>query len=226
MPAAYGNYQARGRIGAVAAGHSHSNTTSLTHWARPGIQPASSWTLVRFVIAKPQREPSNIFKDNLLGPMSSPPDVQFKYVVFDVFWITLLPPHLPWVLPELWIPASDHSFPLQITPPFLPVLESSSYLFCCCRCCTQDIGKFLGQGSNLSCRCHLRHSCSSAGSLSHCTGLGIKPRPQQWPDLPQGQHHIFNPLLHSGNWKFQLPWSHPLDPSLGLQFRVHLNHSC
>jgi len=37
--------------------------------------------------------------------------------------------------------------------------------------------KFLGQGSNLSWSCDLRHSCSSAGSLTHCTGSGIKPVP-------------------------------------------------
>ena len=27
----------------------HSNTGSLTHWARPGIKPATAWFLVRFV---------------------------------------------------------------------------------------------------------------------------------------------------------------------------------
>ena len=68
-PAAYGGSQARGQIGAVAAGrcHSHSNagselclgsgtypTThsnagSLTHWVRPGIECASSWILVWLV---------------------------------------------------------------------------------------------------------------------------------------------------------------------------------
>ena len=43
--------QARGRIGAAAAGqhHSHSNAGSLNHWARPGIEPTSSWVLVRFL---------------------------------------------------------------------------------------------------------------------------------------------------------------------------------
>ena len=63
-PVAYGSSQARGQIRAAAASQSnpqlqqhwiwvtsatyaiaHSNTRSLTHWARPGIQPASSWTL-------------------------------------------------------------------------------------------------------------------------------------------------------------------------------------
>ena len=69
-PTAYGGFQARGRIGAVAAslrhGHSnaiflnhwvsHSNTRSLTHWVRPGIESASSWIFVRFVSTEPQRE--------------------------------------------------------------------------------------------------------------------------------------------------------------------------
>ena len=34
----------------------HSNVRFLTHWARPGIKPITSWFLVRFVSAAPQRE--------------------------------------------------------------------------------------------------------------------------------------------------------------------------
>ena len=34
----------------------HSNTRSLTHRARPGIEPATSWLLVGSVSAAPQRE--------------------------------------------------------------------------------------------------------------------------------------------------------------------------
>ena len=50
-PTAYGSSQARSWIGPVAARlcHSHSNARSLTHWGRPGIEPESSWMLVRFV---------------------------------------------------------------------------------------------------------------------------------------------------------------------------------
>ena len=46
-PAAYGSSHVRGQIRAEAAGlhHSQSNTRSLTHWARPGIEPTSSWRL-------------------------------------------------------------------------------------------------------------------------------------------------------------------------------------
>ena len=44
-PAACGSSQARGQIGAVAAGlhHSLGNAGSLTHWAWSGIEPVSSW---------------------------------------------------------------------------------------------------------------------------------------------------------------------------------------
>ena len=65
IPVAYGITQARGGIRAVGTGlcHSHSNigsephqqhtltmpacdnARSLTHWARPGIEPTSSWAL-------------------------------------------------------------------------------------------------------------------------------------------------------------------------------------
>ena len=34
----------------------HGNARSLTHWERPGIEPASSWMLLRFVSTDPQRE--------------------------------------------------------------------------------------------------------------------------------------------------------------------------
>jgi len=42
---------ARGHTGAAAVSlhHSHSNARSPTHWARPGIEPLSSWILVRFL---------------------------------------------------------------------------------------------------------------------------------------------------------------------------------
>ena len=69
-PVAHGGSQVRGHIRAVAPSpyHSHiwatsvtyttahGNKRSLTHWARPGIEPASSWTLVRFVSTAPWRE--------------------------------------------------------------------------------------------------------------------------------------------------------------------------
>ena len=45
IPAASGTYTA-----------AHSNTRSLTHGARPGIEPATSWFLVELASAEPGRE--------------------------------------------------------------------------------------------------------------------------------------------------------------------------
>ena len=57
-PEAYGSSQDRGPIGAMAVSlhHSHSNTRSLTPWARPGIEPTTSWLLVGFISGAPQWE--------------------------------------------------------------------------------------------------------------------------------------------------------------------------
>ena len=64
---AYGGSQARGLIGAIttslyqhriwatSATYStgHGNAGSLTHWARPGMEPACLWMQVSFVSAEP-----------------------------------------------------------------------------------------------------------------------------------------------------------------------------
>ena len=57
-PEAHGGSQARGWIRATAAGlcHSHSHAGSLIHWARPGIEPMSSWILVGFLTTDPRQE--------------------------------------------------------------------------------------------------------------------------------------------------------------------------
>ena len=73
-PMGYGNSPARDQIGTAVVSHSHShsnlgpklclqpyttahgNTRSLTHWARPEIEPSSSWILVRFVTTEPWQE--------------------------------------------------------------------------------------------------------------------------------------------------------------------------
>ena len=51
IPTSYGDSQARGLIGAVTDDlrHNHSNAGLLIHWTSPGIEPASSRMLVRFV---------------------------------------------------------------------------------------------------------------------------------------------------------------------------------
>ena len=62
--AAYGISQSRGRIRAAAVTYttSHGNIKYFTHWARPGIEPASSWILVWFITAEPQKELWNLWK--------------------------------------------------------------------------------------------------------------------------------------------------------------------
>ena len=72
---AYGSSQASGPIRTVAASLHHSNTGSgsLTHWARPGVEPASSWMLVRFV--------------NRRGMTGTPESV---FLMFD-FWSLAIP---------------------------------------------------------------------------------------------------------------------------------------
>ena len=72
--AGYGHSQARGLIGAVAAGPTpepqqrqtqamsvtyttaHGNTGSLTQWVKPGFEPATSWFPVGFVSTAPLQE--------------------------------------------------------------------------------------------------------------------------------------------------------------------------
>ena len=69
--------QPRGQIGAATGLHhshsnaksepclwptyttAHDNTRSLTHWAKPGIEPATSWFLVRFISTTPRQELSS-----------------------------------------------------------------------------------------------------------------------------------------------------------------------
>ena len=52
----------------------YSNAGSLTHWTRPGIEPASSWMLIRFVSAESQQElPAPPFdRKGNLRPSKSP----------------------------------------------------------------------------------------------------------------------------------------------------------
>ena len=76
-PVAYGNSQTEGWIGATAAQPkpqpqkhasviyttAHGNAGFMTHWARPGIEPTSSWILIGFTSFVPQRElPINSLK--------------------------------------------------------------------------------------------------------------------------------------------------------------------
>ena len=57
QPPAYATATALRDLSLVCDLHqAHGNAGSLTHWARPGIQPMSSWILVGFVSTAPRRE--------------------------------------------------------------------------------------------------------------------------------------------------------------------------
>ena len=80
-PMAYGGSQARDLIGTVASSlcHSYSNAGSLTHLARPGIEPTASWFLVGFVSAAPWRELLTVIIDKYV----------FVAILNLVFWLIL-----------------------------------------------------------------------------------------------------------------------------------------
>ena len=62
----------------------HGNARSLTHWARPGIEPATSWFLVRFVSAVPVWELlSLIFKNLTIIGLSVD---SYAFIIFGVCW--------------------------------------------------------------------------------------------------------------------------------------------
>ena len=46
---------------AYSAATAHGNARSLTHQARPGVKPASSWLQVRFISAEPRWELGGLF---------------------------------------------------------------------------------------------------------------------------------------------------------------------
>ena len=108
-PSACGSSKAKGHIRAIAAGlhhgHSnvgseqrrvtyttaHSNTGSLTHWARPGMEPVSSWIPVGFISTELQRELLwNVFWHSLRSALFCPPPLQLpksSCFLHDAFWI-------------------------------------------------------------------------------------------------------------------------------------------
>ena len=56
----------------------HSNARSLTHLARPGIKPATSWFLVGFVSTAPQQKLPKVFFICLFIDILSHPSLQCK----------------------------------------------------------------------------------------------------------------------------------------------------
>ena len=100
-PAAYGGSPARGPIGAVAAkpipqpqergirvtsatyATAHGNAGSLTHWARPGTEPATSWFLVTFINHCATMGTPNMWKFNFIG-------IRWKFKVQSFKWMSYI----------------------------------------------------------------------------------------------------------------------------------------
>ena len=70
----------------------HSNAESLTHWVGPGIEPAPSWILVRFIINEPQQELQNfIFSWWSGGRQVIQPNLTSMFKAFAI----LMSPNIP-----------------------------------------------------------------------------------------------------------------------------------
>ena len=65
--------------------------------------------------------------------------------------------------------------------------------------CNFGLWKFPGQGSNLSCSCNLRQSCSNTGFLTPCAGPEMEPMLQCQLKPLQRQQRILHRLCHSRN---------------------------
>ena len=113
------------RIWAASAAYTtdHGNARSLTYWARPGIKPAFSWMLVRFVSVVPQWELWDYF----------------PLMVIIRYWISSLCYTVnPWCLSILCIVVyicyshtPNLSLPLSLSPLVtISLFSMSVFLFC------------------------------------------------------------------------------------------------
>ena len=114
-PVAYGGSQARGQIGATATDlhHSHSNVGCLTHRAKPGIEPATSWFLGELVSAAPRWELLILFK-------RSPWDGHYH---FTSLYLRIV----PWLFFFFLIPPIHYLFFPQLLFSFLDLVVSNVY---------------------------------------------------------------------------------------------------
>ena len=85
---------------------------SLTHWARPGIRPTTSWFLVRFVSSVPWQELPNSILDNIFLNSVCPNLSETRYIdtfghicVLAFILVYSLPNSsifVPWSLPKVF----------------------------------------------------------------------------------------------------------------------------
>ena len=164
----------------VAAGlcHSHSNPRSephlwptpqlapvlppLAHWARPGIEPASSWTLIRFLTCWATTwTPIGMYL------------LPFYYLSSSCFCSSFLFISSTFCFSHWVLMIFFYSLPMFLYLCF-GFFFSFSFL------AVPRHMEFPGQGSEGSHSCNLCCSCSNARSLTHCAFvLGINPVSQR-----------------------------------------------
>ena len=86
----------------------HGNVRSLTHWARPGVEPMSSWILIKFVTPEPWRNRHGFFLNPKIlyavGTTWDSPDIYSYFCFqFSFFSISTYVPLLCWGFYELWV---------------------------------------------------------------------------------------------------------------------------
>ena len=151
----------------------------------------SSWIPVGFITAEPQWELLHaVFNSSCTIfysrqqctriPISLHPLQHLLFSGFYCYFLVAILVGLEWYLSmvncyfcSVLENAFYNFFDIQVLPSscihcLIHHLSLSLSLFFFFFCYIQDIWKFLGQGSNLSCGCDLCHSCSNARSLTHC----------------------------------------------------------
>ena len=75
------------QIWAVSATYTtaHGHAGSLTHWARPGIEPTISWFLVGFISAAPRRELHNFYIPIIICVMRWSRRLIWRYMYYNIF---------------------------------------------------------------------------------------------------------------------------------------------
>ena len=160
----------------------HGNTRPLTHWVRPGIEPASSCILVGLVTAVPQQELQTVI---FSIPLTLNSYLVHRHLNLDIFITYTINPCLFYFMGRVGFLEPKRRLYICLWS----VLSFFFFLF------LAALGhrEFLGQGWNLSHSCDLYHSCSNAGSFyplcqaldqtcvlalqrccqSHCTTAGM-----------------------------------------------------
>ena len=157
----------------------HGNAGSSTHWAKPGIEPATSWFLVQFISTVPRRELLRLFLLYLL----------YRCQPSIIGW--RLSPPVP----------SPLLYPPQAFPPV-------NYFFFLFTAALSTYGSSQARGQNRAAAASLHHSHDNTRSELHlcptpmlAATLDAEPTVpgQGWNPHSHRDNIGFSPLSRSGN---------------------------